>query len=134
MNGLANGVSYVFTVAAINRVGTGPGASAAAVTPTAPVSPAAAPGSLKASYDVDDRPDRDVTLTWRRPALNGGTLLYYQVTATGYATQEVNGTTVTFDQVLANRVVTFTVRAITRTPDGRTLTGQAATTVHRDAQ
>ncbi|SMD24560.1 fibronectin type III domain-containing protein [Kibdelosporangium aridum] len=134
VNGLTNGVSYVFTVAATNRMGTGARASAAAVTPKAPVSPAAAPTNPKATFDVDDRPTRDVTVSWGRPALNGGTLVHYQVTATGLGTRQVTGTSVTYPQVEASRVVTFTIRAITRTPDGQTLTGAPATAVHRDRQ
>ncbi len=134
INGLTNGVRYVFTVTATNRVGTGPGASSSAVTPTSPVSPAAAPVNLKATFDVDDRPTRDVTLTWQRPALNGGTLLHYVVTATGQAPRQVTGTQVVYPQVQASRVITFTVRAVTRTPDGQTLTGQPASATHRDTQ
>lgn len=134
INGLTNGVRYVFTVSAINRVGTGPGASANSVTPVSPVSPAGAPVNLKATYDVDDRPTRDVTLTWQRPALNGGTLVHYVITATGMATRTVTGTSVVYRQVESSEVITFTVRAVTRTPDGQTLTGQPASVTHRDTQ
>jgi hypothetical protein len=134
INGLANGVRHVFTVTATNRVGAGPGASSNAVTPTSPVSPAAAPVSLRAAFDVDDRPSRDVTLTWRRPALNGGTLVHYVITATGRPQRTVTGTSTVYGQVEASDVVTFTVRAVTRTPDGQTLTGQPASATHRDTQ
>ncbi|RSM89692.1 fibronectin type III domain-containing protein [Kibdelosporangium aridum] len=134
VNGLTNGVSYTFTVAATNRMGTGPGASAAPVIPRSPVSPAAAPTNPRATFDVDDRPTRDVTVSWGQPALNGGTLVHYQVVATGLGTRQVTGTSVTYSQVQASNVITFTIRAITRTSDGQTLTGSPATTQHRDSQ
>ncbi|MEU4744005.1 fibronectin type III domain-containing protein [Actinosynnema sp. NPDC023658] len=130
VNGLTNGVSYTFTVAAANQVGPGPGASTGPVTPNAPVSPAAAPVALRADYDADDRPSRDVTLTWAQPALNGGVLAHYEVTATGLGSQQVTGTQVVYPQVPANRAVTFTVSAVTRTPDGQFLTGAPASATH----
>ncbi|MEJ2853403.1 MULTISPECIES: fibronectin type III domain-containing protein [unclassified Saccharothrix] len=133
VNGLTNGVSYTFTVAATNQVGTGPGASTRPVTPNAPVSPAAAPVGLQASYDVDDRPSRDVTLTWAQPALNGGTLAHYQVTATGLNPQQVTGTQAVYRNVSATQAVTFTVSAVTRTPDGQLLTGAPASATHEAA-
>jgi len=128
--GLTNGVTYVFTVAATNSAGTGPSASSNPVTPGAPVSPAAAPVGLRATYDVDDRPTRDVTLTWGQPELNGGTLVHYEVTATGRGTQAVAGTQVVYPQVQSTEAITFTVSAVTRTPDGQTLVGQPASATH----
>ncbi|MFE2754278.1 fibronectin type III domain-containing protein [Actinosynnema sp. NPDC059335] len=128
--GLANGVGYTFTVAATNQAGTGPGATSGPVTPIAPVSPAGAPVGLRADYDVDDRPTRDVTLTWGQPPLNGGVLVHYEVTATGLGAQRVTGTQVVYPQVEAARAVTFTVFAVTRTPDGQTLTGAPASVTH----
>lgn len=132
VNGLTNGVSYVISVAATNQVGTGPAVSAAAVTPAAAVTAAAPPVNLVASYDVDDRPTRDVTLRWGQPALGGGTLVHYEVTATGRPTQQVTGTEVMYPQVEASEVITFTVRAVTRSQDGRTIPGQPASTRHED--
>lgn len=132
VNGLTNGVSYTFTVTATNQVGAGPGASSNPVTPVAPVSPAGAPVNVHADYDIDDDPDRDVTLTWGQPELGGGTLLYYDVTRNGAPWQQVTGTEVMDPQVLHTEVVTYTVRAVTRTPDGQTLTGQPASATHTD--
>ncbi|MBB5802004.1 hypothetical protein F4560_001772 [Saccharothrix ecbatanensis] len=131
VNGLANGVSYTFTVAATNQMGTGPGASTGPVTPTAPVSPAAAPVNVQASYNANARPARDVTLTWAQPALNGGTLVHYTVTATGLGTQQMPGTQVVYPQVPATQAVTFTVAAVTRTPDGQFLNGAPASATHQ---
>lgn len=132
VDGLTEGVSYTFTVTATNRVGTGPGASSNAVTPIAPVERAAPPVNLLATYDVDDRPTRNVTLTWEQPDLGGGTLVHYEILATGEATRHVTGTRTVYPQVESTRNITFTVRAVTRAPDGRTLIGESATAVHED--
>jgi hypothetical protein len=130
---LTNGVSYTFTVTATNRVGAGPGASSGPVTPNASVTPAAPPVDLQASYDVDDRPTRDVTLTWGPPALGGGQLVHYEVTAPGLDTQEVTATQAVYLQVDAYQAITFTVRAVTRAPNGDTLVGQPASETHEAA-
>jgi hypothetical protein len=129
VNNLANGTTYVFTVTATNQVGPGPGASSNAVTPVSPVSPAAAP-NVQISYDQDDDPSRDVTVTWQQPELNGGTLVHYEVTVTGKAPQNVTGTQYVEPQVEHTATVTFTVRAVTRAPDGQTLDGQPASVTH----
>jgi len=132
VEGLANGESYVFTVTATNAVGTGPGTSSNPVTPSAPVRPAGAPVGLKADYDVHDRPSRDVGISWGQPALNGGALVHYVVTGTGQETQEVTGTRVVYPQLLAEKTYTFTVHAVTRTPDGRLLDGEKSSIVVED--
>jgi hypothetical protein len=118
VSGLANGTSYTFSVAARNRVGTGPAASADSVTPLAA---AAAPGGLTA-----DLSGTNVNLSWSAPDLRGGTLVHYQVSATGRAAKSTTARSATFSGFSKGSRVTFTVRAITRAPDGRTLTGAAA--------
>ncbi|GAB3452548.1 fibronectin type III domain-containing protein [Actinophytocola sediminis] len=131
--GLTDGVRYVISVAATNRMGAGPAAAAAPVTPTTPVSPAAPPVNLVATFDVDDRPTRTVTLTWDQPALGGGTLVHYQVSATGGRPMEtVTATTHEYPNVEATEVITFTVRAVTKSPSGQTLVGAPATATHED--
>jgi len=121
-------------VTAANQVGSGPGAASGAVTPSVPVSPAAPPVNTRADYDPTDEPTRDVTVSWGRPALNGGTLAHYEVAATGRATQTVTGTSLLFPQVDSTEVITFTVRAVTRGPAGQLIRGAAATAVHDASQ
>ncbi|WP_410664138.1 fibronectin type III domain-containing protein [Amycolatopsis sp. lyj-84] len=116
ITGLANGTRYTFTVVAVNKAGTGPGASASAT----PAAAAAAP-ALTASYR-----DGAASLTWTRPDLGGGTLVHYLVTGTGLAQQTVTGTSATYSGLTAGKSYTFTVRAVTRTPDGQTRNGAAA--------
>ncbi|WP_163572756.1 fibronectin type III domain-containing protein [Fodinicola feengrottensis] len=118
VSGLGNGVAYTFSVAARNRVGDGPAAAAAAVTPLAA---AAAPGGLSVTTA-----GTTATLSWSRPALNGGSLVRYQVSATGVASRSVTTENATVSGLAKGSSVTFTVRAITQAPDGRTLTGAAA--------
>ncbi|MEU8635396.1 fibronectin type III domain-containing protein [Amycolatopsis sp. NPDC048633] len=116
ITGLANGTRSTFTVAAVNKAGTGPGASASAT----PAAAASAPG-LTATYR-----NGGAALSWTRPDLGGGQLVHYLVTGTGLAQQTVAGTTATYAGLTAGKSYTFTVRAVTRTPDGETRTGAPA--------
>jgi len=116
ITGLTNGTRYTFTVVAINKAGTGPGASASAT----PAAAAAAP-ALTVS-----RRDGTAALSWTRPDLGGGELVHYVVTGTGFAQQTVAGTSASYSGLTAGNSYTFTVRAVTRTPDGQTREGQAA--------
>ena len=89
--GLANGTTYYFKVAAINRVGEGPGTDTEAVpvtTPGAPTGLTATPG------------DSQVTLSWTAPASDGGApiseYIVYQGTSPGGETSAaVSGSPVT---------------------------------------
>jgi hypothetical protein len=122
---LTNGTRYVFTVAAINAVGTGPGVASNAVTPVAPVGPASQPLNVQVVFD---QTNRSAVMTWEAPAnLNGGTLAGYYVTATGWGETSVGGRTFVFDNIDATGTLTFTVRARTTDSAGRTIEGATAT-------
>ncbi|HEY0807262.1 MAG TPA: fibronectin type III domain-containing protein, partial [Pseudonocardiaceae bacterium] len=114
VNGLTDGVGYTFTVTATNQVGTGPGVATAMVTPFA----AGTAPNPTATYQ-----NGTVTVNWTAPDLRGGTLLNYLVSATGQADRPVTATTTSYTGLAAGQTVTFTVRAVTRAPDGQTLTG-----------
>jgi hypothetical protein len=114
VTGLTNGVRYVFTVTATNQVGTGPGVA------TAPVIPFA----VAAAPTVTATPQSGgATVSWTAPDLRGGTLVNYLVSATGQADQSVTTTSTSYTGFAPGQTVTFTVRAMTRTADGRSLTG-----------
>lgn len=119
VNGLATGVSYVFTVTAVNQAGSGPGVSAAPVTPFA----AASAPQPSAHYQSGT-----ATVSWPTPDLGGATLVDYRVTATGQAARTVASTSTSYTGLARGRTVTFTVRAVTRIADGRTLTGAPGST------
>lgn len=117
--GLTDGVRYVFTVVATNGVGSGPGVSTA---PVVPVAAATAP-SPTAGYQ-----NPSATVSWTTPDLRGGTLVDYVVSATGQAQRTVTANSTSYTGLTGGQTITFTVRAVTRTPDGRTLTGAAGST------
>ncbi|TDQ04428.1 fibronectin type III domain-containing protein [Labedaea rhizosphaerae] len=120
ITGLTNGTRYTFSVSAVNAAGRGPATSSNAVTP---VAAAAAPTGLALQRDQGTGEFR---LTWNQPNLAGGTLVNYQVTATGLPSQSPKTTSAPFPGVVPGQSYTFTVRAMTRTPGGQTLTGAAA--------
>ncbi|WP_410651318.1 fibronectin type III domain-containing protein [Amycolatopsis sp. cmx-4-54] len=74
ITGLANGASYVFTVAAINRAGTGPGASSAPVTPVVP-KPPSAPGNVAAQPEGNG----GALITWTPATANGSPITGYRI-------------------------------------------------------
>ncbi|GAB3938277.1 hypothetical protein GCM10029976_052530 [Kribbella albertanoniae] len=85
--------------------------------------PAAAPLSLRAVAG-----DGRVTLTWRRPNLNGGTFLSYSV----FRVNDSDPTTTTSARYTSTGLkdstrYTFQVRTVTRGSNGKTLIGAAAT-------
>ena len=125
VNGLANGTSYVFTVAAVNGVGTGPGAASNAVTPTSPNRPAGQPVQLQVLLNGDG-----ALFDWDNPADMGtGTFTHYIATMTGAPDQTVTGPAAGFDfDPSQPATLTFTVRIVTTTADGQQLVSPVATT------
>jgi hypothetical protein len=85
VNGLSNGTSYVFTVAAVNGIGQGPSASTSAVTPSSSVPDA--PTGVRAAVSG---PDGSVTLTWSAPD-NGYKITSYIVTEVGSNAELLTG-------------------------------------------
>ena len=123
VSGLANGTTYVFTVTAINGVGAGPGAASNPVTPVAPARAAAQPTNLQVLINGGR-----ALFDWDTPADMGtGTFTHYIATMTGQPDVTVTGNSAGFD-VTASGTLTFTVRAVTTTPDGQQLVGAVATT------
>jgi hypothetical protein len=74
ITGLSNGTTYVFTVAAINRAGTGPGASSAPVTPAVP-KPPSAPGNVAAQPQGNG----GALITWTPATANGSPITGYRI-------------------------------------------------------
>jgi hypothetical protein len=68
VTGLTNGASYTFTVAALNRVGTGPASSASAA-----VIPSTVPGAPTAAVGTSG--NTTVSVTWSAPVTNGGSAI-----------------------------------------------------------
>ncbi|MEV6283174.1 fibronectin type III domain-containing protein [Kribbella sp. NPDC051770] len=118
ISGLANGRSYTFTVRARNRVGTGPGVSTAGITLGGP---ADAPVGLAWTGA-----DGAVTLSWRRPNLNGGSLVRYGVTLDGDP-ENTTRTSYRWTGLDNGKRYTFQVRAVTNVPGRGLLVGAPAT-------
>jgi fibronectin type 3 domain-containing protein len=74
INGLTNGISYEFAVAAHNSAGIGTKSSVVRATPLATVVTPGAPTNLVATPG-----DRQVKLSWTAPANNGGATIDYYV-------------------------------------------------------
>ncbi|WP_410789187.1 fibronectin type III domain-containing protein [Kribbella sp. C-35] len=89
--------------------------------PPVKASPAAAPPGLKATPG-----DNAVTLTWRRPNLNGGTFVSYSVSQDSDP-ETTTSPSYTWDGLKNGTAYTFEVRAVTRGSDGEMLIGVAAT-------
>lgn len=117
---LAAQTGYYVTIRAVNRVGAGPAVRsnrvefswAAADSPTGLVVRSSSNGT--------------VVLGWNRPELHEGTFVRYDVKL-GSTTRPATTEQVSWSGLTNGKRYTFTVRAITRAPDGRTLTGAAAT-------
>jgi hypothetical protein len=121
ITGLTLGRPYRFTVAAADGSGQRRSATSEIVIP---FSPAAAPGALRSSSGAGT-----VDLSWTPPAVNGGTLAGYLVSANGEPDQTVTGPSATFTGLHTSTLYKFSVRAITHDPNGggTSLTGASAT-------
>ncbi|MFI6678642.1 fibronectin type III domain-containing protein [Kribbella sp. NPDC050470] len=118
---LAGNTGYTISVRAVNRVGAGPAVRSNRVQFNWGV--AESPGGLA----VRGTPSGgSLVLGWNRPQLGEGTFVRYDVSM-GSQTRTTTAAQLTWTGLTAATRYTFTVRAITRSPDGRTLTGEAAT-------
>jgi subtilase family serine protease len=73
---VANGTTYYYEVAAVNKVGTGPLSNQASATPTLVATVPSAPQNLTAKTDAS----RGVDLAWSAPSSNGGSAITsYQI-------------------------------------------------------
>jgi hypothetical protein len=84
-------------------------------------SPAGAPPGLRAAAS-----DGAVTLTWRRPNLNGGTFVRYSVSQDSDP-ETTTATRYTWSGLTNGTSYTFEVRAVTRDANGKMLFGMAST-------
>jgi hypothetical protein len=114
INGLTNGTTYTFTVAATNAVGTGPPSAASnPVTISNPTAPAA-PTEVTATPG-----NTSVTVTWSAPSANGSPITSYTVTpyigSAAQAPTTVTGsppaTSTTINGLTNGTTYTFTVAA-----------------------
>ena len=115
-NGLVNGSSYTFTVAATNGVGTG--AASAASAPVTPLAVPGAPINVLASGG-----NAQASVSWTPPAVNGGSAITgYTVTANTGASATVSAsppaTSLVFAGLTNGTPYTFTVSATNVTGAG----------------
>src|SRR5262249_19348688 len=116
IRGLSNGVSYTFTVTAVNGIGPGPAARTAPVTPNSSVP--SAPTGLSATAT---RPDGSVTLHWTA-ADHGYHIARYTIWAVGASVPLLSNVTSTSTTagtsqgLTAGTAVQFQVSAVGTTP------------------
>jgi alpha-tubulin suppressor-like RCC1 family protein len=100
VTGLTNGVSYAFTVAATNAVGTGPESDLSNV-----VTPATVPGAP--TIGVATAGNAEATVSWTAPVSDGGSAL------TGYVVTPYIGATPQSPVVFGSTLTTQTVTGLT---------------------
>jgi len=110
-SGLTNGTSYTFSVAAINRVGTGPAASDTTTPATVPGAP---------TFVTANAGNQTATVLWSPPLSNGGAdITGYVVTSSPSGlTCAVTSTSCTFPGLANGTTYTFTVTATNRVGTG----------------
>jgi hypothetical protein len=113
VSGLMNGLSYTFTVTAVNAIGIGPPSAASAAVlpgtiPGAPTGVSAIPG------------DSQATVSWSAPASGGNPITGYIVTVvqTGVSAGPFTGTTGVVTGLTNGTSYTFTVFAINEIGNG----------------
>ena len=114
LTGLTNGVPYVVSVAAVNRIGQGPQARSAPVTPSAEVP------DPPAQVTATARSDSTVEVSWPEADGQGHAVAQYEISAVSTTgASAVIGTSTTTSAVLpttagldAGTTYTFTVRSI----------------------
>lgn len=100
VGGLSNGVSYTFTVTAVNGIGRGPTARTSPVTPSSSV-----PGAPSGLTATATRPDGSVTLRWTA-ADHGYHIASYTVWVVGTSVPLLTGVTATSATVGAGQGLT----------------------------
>lgn len=130
--GLRPGGTYTFVVTATTTGGTG-AASDPSNAVVVPVGPPGAPLNVTIAENGEGARTGVLDVTWQRPALNGGELVEYAVTATDSTGRQVLNTTSTTESIPTFRndfclsPYRFTIRAVTRTPGTTgTVTGPPA--------
>lgn len=124
ITGLTNGRGYVFTVAAGNSAGTGPGADSQRVTPRTPAGKPGAPRSVAASRGGSAA----LTVRWSAADANGAQITGYEVSwrepggsgsADGSATVGANARSYTADWLRGGTDYEFSVRAVNSEGSGQ---------------
>ena len=122
VNGLANGVSYTFTVTATNVGGTGPASS-----PSNAVTPFGLPGAPTAVSATAG--DGYAVITFTPPASNGGAaILWYTVTSSGGQTASGSGSPIVLYGLTNGQSYTFTVTATNSAGTGPASTASGSVT------
>ena len=118
ITGLRNGNGYTVTVSAVNEAGQGPGVSTEELYPGGP---AGAPRN----FGVTEPSPGSYKFDWERPSLEGGELVEYRLD-NGEGSKKTTGTSLTWSDLTDGKKYRVTVRAVTRTRYGQTLTGKPA--------
>jgi hypothetical protein len=117
---LAEKTGYYISIRAVNRVGAGLAVRSNRVQFSWAVAESPTGLAVRSSPSSGT-----VVLSWNRPDLHESTLVRYDVSM-GSRTRTTTAEQLTWTGLTAGTRYTFTVQAITRAPDGRTLTGDAA--------
>ena len=124
VNGLTNGTSYTFTVAAINAIGEGPASS-----PSAPVTPATVPDAPTSVASI--RGNAQAVVSWTPPTSDGGAAITtYTVTSNpgGLTATTTGATTITMSGLTNGTSYTFTAAATNAIGEGAASTPSNAVT------